>query len=175
MRIWAIRVAALAILLLLALLAALGWRTLNRLPDTVVYFVHSDQATFTLERAFRRTARGDAENHAREAVAALVRGPDADEQARGLSTALPADLEVLDVALRDSVLYVDLSADLARGGGTALMRARLEQLLWTLSQPASVDGVALSVEGEPLHVLGGDGILVERPWYRTDGDRLPRW
>lgn len=174
-RIWAIRVVALAILLLLALLAVLGWRTLNRLPDTVVYFVRSDDATFTLERGYRRTVRGDVEAHARAAVEELVEGPNSDESARGLSTALPEDLEVRDVRLQGGILYVDLSAAFERGGGSALMRARLEQLRWTLTQPSDVDGVALAIEGEPLHVLGGEGLLVERPWLRAEGDPLPRW
>ena len=175
MRIWAFRAAALAFLLLLALLAVLGWRTLGRLPDTIVYFVQSHDATFTLEPGYRRTVRGDVEAHARAAIEELVQGPRPDEAARGLSTALPEDLEVRDVRLQGDVLYVDLSAAFERGGGSALMRARLEQLRWTLTQPSGVEAVAFALEGEPLHVLGGEGLLVERPWVRSEGDPLPRW
>jgi spore germination protein GerM len=175
MRIWAIRVAALAILLLLALLAVLGSRTLSRLPDTVVYFVQSHEGSFTLERAYRRTVRGNATEHARAAIRELVEGPTPAEDRDGLSTALPQDLEVRGVDLQGDVLYVDLSSAFERGGGSALMRARLEQLRWTLTQPTDVRALALSIEGEPLHVLGGEGLLVERPWFRTDDAAPPRW
>lgn len=175
MRIWAIRVAALALLLLLALLAALGSRTLSRLPDTVVYFVRSEEGSFTLERAFRQTVRGDAEAHARAQLEELVEGPTGPEAREGLTTALPSDLEVRSVELQGDTLYVDLSSAFERGGGTALMRARLEQVRWTLTQPTDVAGVALAIEGDPLYVLSGEGLLVERPWFRPERVGLPRW
>lgn len=175
MRIWAIRVAALAILLLLALLAALGSRTLSRLPDTVVYFVASSDDVFTLERSYRSTVRGAPEAHIRAAIQKLVEGPTAAERNRGLATALPPDLRVLDVQVEESVAFVDLSREMQSGGGSALMRGRLEQLFYTVTQPSGIEGVALSVEGRPLDVLGGEGILVERPWYRDDHPGLPVW
>lgn len=175
MRIWAIRVAALAILLLLALLAALGSRTLSRLPDTVVYFVQSDDASFRLERAYRRTVRGDPEAHARAAIAALVEGPTAAERERGLSSALPPDLRVLDTELEGDVLAIDLSAEFEQGGGTALMRGRLAQLYYTLTQPAQVDAVTLLVDGAPVFVFSGEGILIDQPWYRAEHPELPTW
>jgi spore germination protein GerM len=175
MRIWAIRVAALAILLLLALLASLGSRTLARLPDTVVYFVRSDDTTFTLAPAYRRTATEDPEAHARAAIAALTEGPRPEERTLGLTTALPAELDVRSVDVTNGILHVDFSGDLEDGGGTALMRARLEQLFYTLTQPREIDGVELSIEGSPLHVFSGEGILVDRPWYRAEHTELPRW
>ena len=176
MRIWAIRVAALAILLLLALLAVLGSRTLSRLPDTVVYFVTTTDGTdFTLERTFRRTGRGGPEDHVRSAIEALVEGPTAAEEQRGLTTALPPDLEVRDVDLVDDVAVVDLSRELELGGGTALMRARLNQIFYTVTQPGSIEGVALTIEGRPLEVFGGEGLIVERPWFRSDHSGLPVW
>lgn len=175
MRIWAIRVAALAILLLLALLAALSSRTLSRLPDTVVYFVQSDDASFRLERAYRRTVRGDPEAHARAAVEALVEGPTAAERERGLSSAFPPQLTVQGVELEGDVLSIDLSGAFEQGGGSALMRARLAQLFYTLTQPAQVEAVTLFVEGAPVYVFGGEGLLVEQPWYRAEHSELPTW
>ena len=176
MRIWAIRVAALAILLLLALLAALGSRTLSRLPDTVVYFVTTTDGTdFTLERSYRRTGRGGPEDHVRSAIEELVEGPTRAEEDRGLATALPPGLEVRDVELIDGVAVVDLSREFESGGGTALMRARLNQVFYTVTQPGSIEGVALSIDGRPLEVFGGEGLLVERPWYRSEHPDLPVW
>lgn len=175
MRIWAIRVAALAILLLLALLASLATRTVTRLPDTVVYFVRSDETSFTLVRAYRRTAAGDAEAHARAAIEELIDGPTQEERNLGLTSALPDDLEVRSIHVAGDVLRVDLSGELERGGGSALMRARLEQLFYTLTQPAQIEAVELFIDGSPVHAFSGEGILVDRPWYRSDHPTLPRW
>lgn len=175
MQIWAIRVVALALLLLLALLASLGTRTLTRLPDTVVYFVNSEDTSFTLERAYRKTASRSPDMHARAAIEALVRGPTPAERDRGLTSAMPPTLEVRSVDLQDDILHVNLSSSFETGGGTALMRARLMQLFYTLTQPGQVDGVALSVEGARVHVFSGEGILVDQPWLRRDHPDMPRW
>jgi len=48
-----IRVAALALLLLLVVVSVLMIRTLNRLPDTIIYLVRSEPTRFHLEAVGR--------------------------------------------------------------------------------------------------------------------------
>jgi spore germination protein GerM len=170
-----LRVAALALLLLLALVAVITTRTLNRLPDTVVYFVNSDATHFALEPAYRRAGGGDAAVQAARQVAALAQGPTPDEASRGLSSAVPADVRVLDARLDGRTLSIDLSDAFERGGGSALMTARLNQLFYTLSQPRTIDAVALRIEGGTVTVFGGEGIMVDNPWMRADHPDHPVW
>jgi hypothetical protein len=80
----ALRVVALTLLLLLALVGSLMVRTLSRVPDTTIYLVRDEGTTMTLEPVHRRLRPADPEEAARGAVAALARGPVADEAARGL-------------------------------------------------------------------------------------------
>jgi spore germination protein GerM len=169
-----LRVAALALLLLLAVVGTLTIRMLGRVPDTVVFFVRDQGTTFTLESVYRRTASGDAAGSARAALAALAAGPSPDEAARGLASEVPADLGVRDVRFADGRLDVDLGASFADGGGTASMLGRLHQVLYTLTQPSPVDRVALYLEGVPLTVLGGEGIMVAHPWTRPS-EGVPSW
>ena len=171
-----LRVVALALLLLLALVGTLTLRTLNRVPDTLLYFIRADDTSFTLESVGRSLSRnGDREAHLRRTFAALREGPSPDEAARGLSTALPEDLELLELDLQGDRLFVDVSAALGRGGGTATMIGRLEQLFYTLTQPNYVSSLSLAVEGEPLSLFGGEGLIVENPWVRSEHPDLPRW
>lgn len=172
-----LRVVALALLLLLALVGTLTLRTLNRVPDTLLYFIRADDTSFTLESVGRSLSRndGDREAHLQRTFAALLEGPSPDEAARGLSTALPEDLELLDLDLQGDRLFVDVSSALERGGGTALMIGRLEQLFYTLTQPNYVSSLSLAVEGEPLSLFGGEGLIVENPWVRSEHPDLPRW
>ncbi|MDF1523769.1 MAG: hypothetical protein P1P87_13255, partial [Trueperaceae bacterium] len=72
-----LRVAALALLLLLAIVGALVMRTLQRLPDTVLYLVRSDPTGFTLEPVTRQLRPAGPLEAARAAVAALAAGPTA--------------------------------------------------------------------------------------------------
>lgn len=171
----ALRVAALALLLLLVIVAVLSVRTMNRLPDATLYWVRSEATSFSLAPRSRRLGTRTPEAYARAAVAALASGPTPGERAADLSSAVPAGSEVLDAELRDRTLWVDLSPAFVAGGGTASMRGRFEQLVWTLTQPTWADAVALSVDGVPLRVLGGEGLMVPERWVRPVEGGLPTW
>lgn len=171
----AVRVAALALLLLLALVATLSVRTLNRVPNTLLYFVRSDSKTFTLQSAPRRLPRGVREASLTRALQALVEGPSPEEDAQGLATSLPAATRVLDLQLKGREVWVDLSSAFATGGGSSDMLGRLFQVFYTLTQPSYVDSVRLFVEGEPVSVFGNEGILVGNPWRRVENTPLPVW
>lgn len=171
----ALRVAALALLLLLVLVAVIVARTLTRLPDATIHFVRFDGDVFTLVPVTRRLGTRDAASFAREAVAALAEGPTTAEAEEGLASSVPADTRVVDAELREGTLRVELSDAFDRGGGTASMRGRLEQVRWTLTGPTSVEAVQLRLHGVPLEVLGGEGLLVEPTWRRPSSGALPRW
>jgi len=175
MRTVVLRVVALALLLLLALVAVITVRTLRRLPDTVVYFVASDGTSFRLEPAYRKGGRGDAAARAEREVAALAAGPTPSESARGLSNAVPADTQVLDARLDGTTLTIDLSAAFERGGGSAMMVGRLNQLFYTLTRPEGVDSVVLEIEGRRVTVFAGEGIEVASPWRRAAFPDKPVW
>lgn len=174
MRTVVVRVAALALLLALALVAAITVRTLQRLPDTILYLVRSDATSFTLEAVSRRLRPEGPLDAARAAVAALAAGPTAAEAARGLTSEVPVATRVRDVRREGGLLVVDLDASVLDGGGTASMVGRLAQLTYTLTQPTGIDVVELRVEGMALDAWGGEGILTAWPWRRPDGG-LPRW
>ncbi|HKI58680.1 MAG TPA: GerMN domain-containing protein, partial [Trueperaceae bacterium] len=163
MRTVVLRVVALALLLLLALVAVITVRTLQRLPDTVVYFVASDGTSFHLAPAYRKAGRGDVTSQAARAVAALAAGPTPDEAAKGLSSAVPADTQVLGATLSGGTLTIDLSAAFERGGGSAMMVGRLNQLFYTLTRPKDVQGVVLEVGGRRVTVFAGEGIEIASP------------
>lgn len=171
----ALRVAALALLLLLTLVAVLATRTLSRLPDATIYLIRSEEASFALAPVPRRLDNRGRDDFVEAAVAALVDGPTSSEASDGLATALPEGTRVLSATRRRGTLTVDLSSEFAGGGGSASMRGRLEQVRWTLTRPGSVEAVTLRVEGDPLRVLGGEGLMVEERWVRPDDDTLPRW
>lgn len=168
MRTVALRVCALALLLLLGLVSAVTVRMLNRLPNSVVYFVTSQGATSTLEGVRRRFDADTTEARLRAALLALIEGPGE----AGLSSAFPSDTEVRGLERAESHITVDLSKEFAEGRDAAI-RARLNQLFYTLSQPTDVSSISLHVEGQPVYALGR--LAVPQPW-REDAERsLPTW
>jgi spore germination protein GerM len=170
-----LRVVALALLLLLVLVAIITVRTVRRLPDTAVYFVESDGQSFTLAPAYRRAGGGGAVARAERQVAALAAGPTPEEADAGLSSAVPADTRLLHAEMVGGTLTVDLSAAFERGGGTASMTGRLDQLFYTLTRASDVLAVRLEIEGQPVTVFGGEGLIIDNPWRRAGRPDAPRW
>lgn len=175
MRTVALRVAALAVLLLLVLASVLTLQTMRRLPDILVYFVADSGSYMTLEPVGRRSNEGGPEERARAALTELLKGPSPGEREKGFSSAVPSETGVNRLDFSDGVVTVDLSDEFERGGGSAEMQARLYQVLYTLTQPRDVGAVSLLIEGRPVRVFGGEGILVDSPWYRSEHEGLPLW
>lgn len=172
-----LRVAGLAILLLLVLVGAITVRTLGRLPDTVLYFVESSPTSFRLEPAYRRSRvrSRDDEAFVRAAIAALAAGPDEAERARGLVTEVPPDVAVRGVRLDGERLYLDLGSSFGIGGGAAGQQGRLYQLLYTVTQPTTISEVVLSLDGFEATVFGSEGLLLDLPWRRSEQPGNPSW
>jgi spore germination protein GerM len=170
-----LRVAALALLLLMALVASLTYRTLQHLPDATIYFVRDEGGTMTLASVHRRLRPTDAADAASAAVRALALGPDAEESARGLASEVPPGTAVRSATLEGDVLVVDLTSDAVSGGGSASMIGRLQQLTYTLTQPSEVAAVELRVDGVRLDAWGGEGVMTLWPWRRPEAAGMPRW
>ncbi len=175
MRTVVLRVVALALLLMLALVGVITARTLSRLPDMLVYYAKDNGTTFTLESVPRVARSGSLEDRVAAQVRALADGPTPAEMEEGLATTVPEGTRLLGASLEDGVLTVDLSREFGTGGGTASMLGRLNQVYYTLSQPADVRAVSLEVEGRPLRVLGGEGIIVDSVWVRDEHGEEPTW
>jgi spore germination protein GerM len=68
--------------------------------------------------------------------------------------------------VREDGVHINLSKEFTMGGGTASMTARVAQVLYTATSLNPNAQVWLSIEGEPLKTLGGEGLLIEQPLTR---------
>jgi germination protein M len=108
------------------------------------------------------------------ALRSLLAGPNDFERGYGLTTAVPQGTRLLGLSIEDGIASVDLTSEFESGGGSLSMQARLAQVVYTLTQFRTVKGVLLSLDGEPVNVIGGEGVLVDRPLRRKDfADLLP--
>lgn len=101
------------------------------------------------------------------AVTALLEGPDAGERAAGLSTAIPRGTRLNGITISNGTADVDLSAAYASGGGTLSMTARLAQVVYTVTQYATVQRVTFRLDGTRVTAFGGEGIVLDRPVTRA--------
>jgi len=85
----------------------------------------------------------------------------------GYSSAIPQGTKLLGLKLQDNEVSINLSREFTVGGGSAATIARLGQIIYTASSLDPQTKIRILVEGEPLEVLGGEGLLVEQPITRA--------
>jgi hypothetical protein len=108
------------------------------------------------------------------ALADLLAGPTSSEHDTGIGTQIPDGTELLGLSIDKGIATVDLTSEYESGGGTASMTMRLAQVVCTLDQFPTVKGVLFQLDGSPVDVLGGEGIVIDHPLRCRDyNDLLP--
>jgi spore germination protein GerM len=102
------------------------------------------------------------------ALEILLRGP----QEPGIDTAIPAGTRLLGLSIDGGVAYVNLSSEFESGGGSLSMTVRLAQVVYTLTQFPTVEGVRFELDGRPVDVFSGEGIVLDHPVSRADYEQL---
>ena len=102
------------------------------------------------------------------AMQALLEGPTAAESAAGLVGAIPEGTRFLGLSITNGVATVNLSKEYESGGGSLSMSMRLAQVVYTLTQFPTVTKVNFQLEGVPVSVFGGEGIVLDHPVGRAD-------
>jgi hypothetical protein len=102
------------------------------------------------------------------AVEALLAGPTAAERAAGITTAIPRGTRLLGVSIKGGVATVDLTSEYQSGGGSLSMQVRLGQVVYTLTQFPTVETVRFALDGTPVNVFSGQGIVLDHPVGRSD-------
>lgn len=113
---------------------------------------------------------------ARASLAELVDGPSGADKdlIDGISSAVPTDTLVLGINIDNGLATVDLSREFESGGGSFSMFSRLAQVVYTVTQFPTVDEVEFRLDGEPVTVFSGEGIVLDGPASRADFvDLLP--
>ena len=94
----------------------------------------------------------------------LLEGPaNADK-----TNAIPDKTQLNSLKFQDDGVRIDLSREFTTGGGTKSMQARLGQIVYTASSLDPKEAVWISIDGEPLEVLSGDGPIVSQPMTRKE-------
>ena len=111
------------------------------------------------------------------AVTALLEGPSADELGArpAMYGVVPEGTRLLGLRISDGIATVNLSREFESGGGSMSIFGRLAQVVYTLTQFPTVTGVSFELDGQPVTVFGGEGVILDGPVSRADyrDDQLP--
>jgi hypothetical protein len=108
----------------------------------------------------------------RASIEELLAGPTGPEASAGLSSAIPEGTGLLDISISNGIATVDLSREFESGGGSTSVMTRIAQVVYTLTQFPTVTGVDFRLEGEPVEVFSGEGLILEDPQRRKDWNDL---
>jgi len=106
-----------------------------------------------------------------QALAALFAGPTAAERSQGVLSLIPAEARLRSVRVSGATVTVDVSSPFDTGGGSLAMRLRVAQVVYTATQFPGLTDVRFELEGAPVEMISGEGIMVDparRDQY-TDG------
>ena len=101
------------------------------------------------------------------AMQALFKGPNSDELAALLRSAIPAGTRVLDVTQDGSRLLVNVSNELQQLTGEALIDG-VAQIVLTASALTGVSAVSIAIDGVPQQWPAASGDLQSEPLTRYD-------
>jgi germination protein M len=110
------------------------------------------------------------------AMTALLAGPNETELAArpAMYTAIPDGSRFLGLRIDGGVATVDLSREFESGGGSASVFGRLAQVVYTLTQFPTIQTVKFELDGAPVTVFSGEGVVLDHPVGRADyTDQLP--
>jgi len=119
--------------------------------DVRVYFLRDEKVA----TAGRSADGGDV---ATQAVESLLVGPTDEETGIAMSSEVPEDTELLGIDVADGTATVDLSSAFESGGGSLAMQARVAQVVFTLTQFPTVDDVTITLDGDTVDGIGGEGV-----------------
>ena len=132
-------------------------------PLALQVWFHRGEQLFLAKRVVDPTLRvGSA------AVQGLLAGPTDVERLEGIQTQIPDGTELLGLSIDKGIATVDLTSEFESGGGSASMSMRLAQVVFTLTQFPTVKGVQFALDGQPIEVLGGEGVVIDHPLTRKD-------
>ncbi len=110
----------------------------------------------------------DSANNPEVALEAAFRRLLAGPTSSAVTTTIPEGTKLRSITTQKDGVHIDLSQAFTSGGGSASMQARLAQILYTATSSDPKSKVWISVEGEPLETLGGEGLFLEQPITRQN-------
>ncbi|MFA4843707.1 MAG: GerMN domain-containing protein [Candidatus Margulisiibacteriota bacterium] len=105
----------------------------------------------------------------KQAIEALLAGPTPQEAAEGITTQLPAGVKIRSIKAERDIAIIDFSGRLeAYGGGSNRVEGLVAQIVYTATAVPGISKAWIWLAGEKEVVLGGEGLVLDKPLGRGE-------
>lgn len=136
--------------------------------EITVYFTKS-RGSNTVTEGVVRPVPVEADSQLEYALEQLLKGPSNTESVQGFYSEIPKGTRLLEVADNNGKLTINLSRQFTSGGGSNSIKQRMAELEQTVRSVAKDQPVFVTVEGQKLETMGGEGLEVEQPITNNPG------
>ncbi len=135
-------------------------------PSLTVYFSRGERLA-----PVRRPLRPE-QAPLKAALAELLAGPSPAERAQGIETLIPPGTRTVAVKTEGQTALIVFNRKLENyGGGSARVEGMIAQIVYTATEVPGVAKVWIKMSGEKELVLGGEGLVIDRPLSRGEVGR----
>ncbi|MCL1836740.1 MAG: GerMN domain-containing protein [Treponema sp.] len=131
--------------------------------DRDIYFMQTARGgdELRLTKAGRRIRVSD--SPLLDCIGALLAGPTAEEEGRGLQNFIPPDTRIISAMIRGSTAYLNFSEEFQYNTfGREGCAAQIRQIVWTATEFPSVSDVQFLIEGKRVDFLT-EGVMIGGP------------
>ena len=108
------------------------------------------------------------------ALATLLAGPNDAEAGADFTSAIPRGSHLLGLSIANGIATANFNSAFASGAGSFSVRARVAQVVYTLTSFAKVKRVRFEVNGQIASAFSSEGLLLDHPVGRAgETDLLP--
>ena len=133
--------------------------------DRALYFILVDRSgSIVRVRVDRKLPASD--SPLKDAIEAIIAGPNQDEKSRGMISLVPAGTKILSAAVRENTAFINFSEEFQYNTyGVEGYAGQVRQIVFTATEFPNVSDVQILIEGRRLDYLG-EGIWIGSPLRR---------
>ncbi len=136
-----------------------------KMRNARIYFVKFNERT---EKSYLTPVKRsiDGRKPVEAALKELIKGLTPHEERRGFLTAVPRELKLHNVRMRNRTAELDFNSSLQWGAAGNILLNRIDQIVYTATQFDDVDSVIIKINGRTRRTLGSDGFSISGPLQR---------
>lgn len=132
-----------------------------------IYFIKYDEEKGNIELSPRKRPLGYKPS-IKDAITALLDGPDSRERDGNIITCIPEKAYLIDAKQDGDTVYLDFNAEFEYNRlGYEGLRAQVNQIVFTATQFPGIKNVVFLINGKRRDSIGGEGFSIAKPFTRS--------